>query len=313
MADPNWLYSSTAQSAAAIVAIVGGFITSRLLGLSAERSALQNELAAKQSKLKALQNQDHGLGEESQRLDAWKGLWRMELTRYGDPIPELQQLRAENADLQELDPAIVQEVYEEWRSRLEAAFSFVRDNAGLIEAADTNLSKWLSKHRLSIEGLDRHLVSSAFKDVAEARRTQAREEARKRSPFGIVMPDLSSAFTGLAMPLVDGGTVKQDPKERIREERRNLAAQIEILQSDVAHLGERLSAFRYPPNMWWGLGILAYLAVGGVIVPLALLPVDVHREQLKWTVLVLFSSGILALFLYIGTQILDLQKGSRGS
>jgi len=312
VADPNWLYSSTAQSAAAIVAIVGGFITSRLLGLSAERSALQNELAAKQSKLKALQNQDHDLGEESQRLDAWNGLWRMEVTGYGDPIPELQQLRAENAVLQELDPAIVQEVYEESRSRLEAAFSFVRDNAGLIEAADTNLSEWLSKHRLSIEGLDRHLVSSAFKDVAEARRTQAKEEARKRSPFGIQMPDFSFALPTLST-LPDTSIVKQDPKERIREEKRNLAAQIEILQSDVAHLGERLSAFRYPPNMWWGLVILAYLTVGGVIVPLALLPVDVHREELKWTVLALFSSGILALFVYIGTQILDLQKGSRGS
>ena len=40
--DPNWLLSSAAQSAAAIVAIIGGFIISRLLALSAEISSLEN-------------------------------------------------------------------------------------------------------------------------------------------------------------------------------------------------------------------------------------------------------------------------------
>jgi hypothetical protein len=39
--DPNWLYSTTAQSAAAIVAIIGGFLVSRLVSLSSERSGLQ--------------------------------------------------------------------------------------------------------------------------------------------------------------------------------------------------------------------------------------------------------------------------------
>jgi hypothetical protein len=37
--DPDWLLSSTVQSAAVLVAIVGGFLVSRLVTLSAERGA----------------------------------------------------------------------------------------------------------------------------------------------------------------------------------------------------------------------------------------------------------------------------------
>jgi hypothetical protein len=42
--DPNWLLSTAAQAAAAIVAIVGGFLVSRVLGLSAERTRLEAAL-----------------------------------------------------------------------------------------------------------------------------------------------------------------------------------------------------------------------------------------------------------------------------
>jgi hypothetical protein len=38
--DPNWLLSTTAQSAAALVAIVGGFLVSRVVGLQSTRDGL---------------------------------------------------------------------------------------------------------------------------------------------------------------------------------------------------------------------------------------------------------------------------------
>ncbi len=42
--DPNWLYSTIAQSSAAIVAIVGGFITASVLMLITEKRNLRNRL-----------------------------------------------------------------------------------------------------------------------------------------------------------------------------------------------------------------------------------------------------------------------------
>lgn len=42
--DPGWLLSSLAQSTAAVVAIVGGFLVSRLVQLSSEREGLRRQL-----------------------------------------------------------------------------------------------------------------------------------------------------------------------------------------------------------------------------------------------------------------------------
>ena len=50
--DPNWLYSTIAQSSAAIVAIIGGFITATILARRAEKTSLLNELSDKKEQLK---------------------------------------------------------------------------------------------------------------------------------------------------------------------------------------------------------------------------------------------------------------------
>ena len=54
--DPNWLYSTIAQSSAAIVAIIGGFITASILAKRAEKSSLSNQLSEKKAQLKGLRN-----------------------------------------------------------------------------------------------------------------------------------------------------------------------------------------------------------------------------------------------------------------
>jgi len=52
--DPNWLYSTIAQSSAAIVAIIGGFITATILGLIAEKKSLVKQLSNKRRNLDSL-------------------------------------------------------------------------------------------------------------------------------------------------------------------------------------------------------------------------------------------------------------------
>jgi hypothetical protein len=52
--DPNWLYSTIAQSSAAIVAIIGGFITATILGLTAEKKSLVKQLGVKERNLDSL-------------------------------------------------------------------------------------------------------------------------------------------------------------------------------------------------------------------------------------------------------------------
>ena len=46
LSEPNWLLSTTVQASAALVGIVGGLLISRLVSLSAERSALERQVEA---------------------------------------------------------------------------------------------------------------------------------------------------------------------------------------------------------------------------------------------------------------------------
>jgi hypothetical protein len=57
--DPNWLYSTIAQSSAAIVAIVGGFITHSLLTLAAEKRSLVKQHEDSKQRLESLKK--HGV------------------------------------------------------------------------------------------------------------------------------------------------------------------------------------------------------------------------------------------------------------
>ena len=52
--DPSWLYSTIAQSSAAIVAIIGGFITATVLTLSAESRSLKRQWDLKRIQMKVL-------------------------------------------------------------------------------------------------------------------------------------------------------------------------------------------------------------------------------------------------------------------
>jgi len=51
MGDPNWLLSALAQSSAAIIAIIGGFILTRVIGLFSEKRLLRSEISSLQSEI----------------------------------------------------------------------------------------------------------------------------------------------------------------------------------------------------------------------------------------------------------------------
>ncbi len=53
MDNANWLLSALAQTAGALVAIVGGFLVSRLVGLSSQRNGLLERMTATTRRLEA--------------------------------------------------------------------------------------------------------------------------------------------------------------------------------------------------------------------------------------------------------------------
>ena len=57
--DPDWLLSSTVQSAAVLVAIVGGFLVSRLVTLSERGAIIQQRADEHQDKLRQIKQAEY--------------------------------------------------------------------------------------------------------------------------------------------------------------------------------------------------------------------------------------------------------------
>jgi polyhydroxyalkanoate synthesis regulator phasin len=166
--DPNWLYSTIAQSSAAIVAIVGGFITTGILSRRAEKASLSNQLSDKKSQLKGLQN---------------------------------------------YRPRTI------WANR----------------ATD--------------------------------------EEIQSR-----------------------------------REHMDSIQEKISLLRAEVSDLETRLKAFSYPPNLGWGICVLGYLAVFGILVPVLIIVYEAFFTWAKVLTTVSFWLGIIGVFTFIVFQLRALRR-----
>jgi len=160
--DPNWLYSTIAQSSAAIVAIVGGFITATVLMLTSEKRSLKNQLADKKSQLKA------------------------------------------------------REVY--------------RDQVVLGE----NMEEW---------------------------------------------------------------------EERVRPRTEDIS-----LKFEITNLETRLRTFSYPQNLGWGVAVLGYLAVFGILLPVLVIWKEAYFYAAKTLTMASFYIGIIGIFAYIVFQIRELRR-----
>ena len=154
--DPNWLYSTIAQSSAAIVAIVGGFITATVLMLMAEKRSLVNQLSEKKARLKAL----------------------------------------------------------------EATYDVMTEGSRAWTKSDSNRKSDLEK-------------------------------------------------------------------------------EIRILKSEVTALDDRLKTFSYPQNLGWGVVVLGYLAVFGILFPILVIWKEAYSDLAKTLTTFLFYIGIIGIFAYI--------------
>jgi hypothetical protein len=63
MIDPNWFYSALAQSAAAIVGLIGAFVTSRVMMMAGERSRIEKRIQEVNAEIKELERQNAPLSE----------------------------------------------------------------------------------------------------------------------------------------------------------------------------------------------------------------------------------------------------------
>jgi hypothetical protein len=80
-----------------------------------------------------------------------------------------------------------------------------------------------------------------------------------------------------------------------------------LAQKEVERLESEINTFAFPENLRLGYAALGYLAIVGIVIPIALLPSDESSEPYPW-VTWLFATGLVVVLVFIGVQIWGLLK-----
>lgn len=320
--DPNWLYSTIAQSSAAIVAIVGGFITATVLMLMAEKRSLTNQQTDKESRLSALKFEEKEAFKtyETMRVDKFFNAITDDLKKE-DELPSLEVLMKRYPGWN-LDHEILEREYEKIsKLRLEAR-QFIEQHSDKIGLEKFVLfDEWVRENDLAISSYDYQLLEEEYyrfcareEEILEEEKRKVEEERRKATPpylrgmFEIKMPTVMP----LSLPLTEYELYRRQKEDRRLEDVEgrlsSVRHEIFLLESEVANLNARLRTFSYPPNLGWGVVVLGYLAVFGILLPILIIWKEAYSDAAKTLTMASFYIGIVGIFAYIVSQIRTLRR-----
>jgi len=309
MNSANWLLSALAQTAGALVAIVGGFLVSRLVGLSSQRNGLLERKASVGKRLDVASRREL---ESRSELVAWeKGLLASSL------VWDLADVRGDRARLDlngHETHTLTREEANECIGRLSNSVvrAFTLFQANPVEHdSPREMLEFAALHGLEIGEEDRLAFSTVYSHL----RMKAPKPAPRTTSFlGIPMPDVNL----IRNPTVDllGGMSSMQEQQFEASFHNNLIAdwkaakhdaitlrlQCESLETSIAELGR-------PSGLVSSALILSYLCVSGVVVPLALLPAEQLSPAGKWAILGSFFLGLVALVWNLAWSIVRLGRG----
>lgn len=289
--DLTTVLTTIAAASASIVAILGGFIASKLIAISSERSAAWDRLRQINEELEfhiAERDKIQAKNDESDALDfiqtAIDDLWA------GNSLENVYS----NVD----HPDISIECLKPYWDRaviLKEQFQEQVKKQGQLNGdyIPTSLIFTVREDNFGYEIL-RALGKKLKKRIRAAER--AREKAS--NPFGLVTPDIGD-YEFDTSSVSGGGYAYHKNCEAIQEE----SAAIALLELQEKQCTEQIQALKKPRGMKSGLVIFALFTVFCIIVPLAFSPFSVNSYLAfiitKIVFLILFSVGLLAIFSYL--------------
>lgn len=309
MDNANWLLSALAQTAGALVAIVGGFLVSRLVGLSSQRNGLLARVAALKKRLEAA---DHKESAARKELVGWEKdllasslLW--DLVEAGGDSTKL------NLDEHNTHTLIDEEVAECVRESSDAVTrAFAAFRASEVEyGSPDKVEEFASAHNLSIRKEDLRTFSAVYRHL---KRNAPRPKSRTTGLFGIPEVPL------IRNPTIDllGGMTSMQEQQFDATLHNNMIADwksashgTSMLRHECESLQDSIEELGRPSGLAGSAIILAYLCASGVVVPLSLLPSEHLSVAGKWAVLGPFFVGLVALLWNLAWSIRHLGRGSK--
>jgi len=283
MTDPNWFYSALAQSAAAIVGLIGAFVTSRVMMMAGERSRLEKRIQEINAEIKELERQN------APRLE-----YIEEVDRKDDEesVDNFLIAKKPELDLENLP------TYDKMRKELL--------EEGRIQIPDEKFDSMFKEGYNALIEMIRIEKEEEIKfkkgETVSSKPTSGLGELFSR----IQLPD----FTYLKAPLLPiADPHKYDRYNKYQEIIRKNDTEISYKKAKIQELEHQLNQIVLPKDFKWLIISLIYFTMVGVILPLYLLPIT-PEQHLVWKpiVLVFFITGLFAVFLYIFREIKHITK-----
>lgn len=299
-ADPNWLYSTIAQSSAALVAIVGGFVLSRLLSLATERNATEMRLAEVRAELQPKQREFERLCDERLRQDVYEQLLETSvldalIKRKGDvAVAEAIEM----ASFRRYPPEELRPVWDEITTTTQALAASITHYARELPFEDEQLIDFLQQHGIEATAFAKKIYYAYLVEESHRRRPPERNHL---TSFAALQADTESRIP--ARLLYDRKAENETRQRREQKDRDivGLRAEIAPLEQKEKDLKTRLVIFEHPKGIMPSIIVLVVFACVGIVAPILMLPVSTENFNPvdRWVVVGLFMLGLGLFFGYL--------------
>lgn len=289
--DLTTVLTTIAAASASIVAILGGFIASKLIAISSERSASLDRLKQINEEMEFHISEREKIQAENDEDDA------LEFIR--NAIDDLWAGNSlENVYSNVAHPDISSERLKPYWDKAIALKEQFCEQVGNQDALNENYIPERLILAVKEDDFGYEVLLALGKKLKKKIRAAERAREKASNPFGFAVSDISNLEFNT--PTISGGGYTYSKNcDAIQEQN----AAIALLELQKKQCSEQIQALKKPRGMKSGLIIFALFTFFCIIMPLAFSPFSVDNYRLfimtKISFLILFGVGLLAIFAYL--------------
>jgi hypothetical protein len=301
--DLTDLITTIISSTAALVAIIGGFLVSRVITLSSEKNAITRRLGEINAELDSKINMYDNIGLlllESD-VDDFFHEYAEDILIYEKPIQEILD-EEDSADLTE----------DELKPYIEMLLTIYNHVIDMIDNTDDDYSlprsfdDFVKDNEVSLND-NKDWYELVYNTIYKEFQRDLQRQASSNPLLGfhplIRVPDPAIYnFRSISNAKWYGDKIK---------ERNILKDELQILTVMKEEQKKTLSNYGQISGIWSGLAVLAYSSIAGIVIPILLLPYPLNTYDdavTRKVLLVLFFSHLIILFIYLAVSMYKLTK-----
>ena len=306
--DLNLLIVTVITATAALIAIIGGFLISRVITLSSEQGGIRRRL--REIKLD-IQTKDQLLSEIEENLleeDREDFIDEYYVELIFDKVPLEEVIEIEEGSYRGRSTNDLKPVVDELM-RINKDLETMFEDRGIKYS--TELPKKLGDFA-NIRSEDLAGRRSWYELLYDEYQYKLPKRPKTGPPGFPILTDFD--FTPPRLPNAISTHTNAHAYQQKKRDRDTYSNELSYLRQQESEQKKILEDYGKPHGMWGGLIVLIYASIVGIGYPITLLPYPLQTyndEATRFLILLLFLSQLLALFIYLGISMYSLTKDEK--